>query len=346
MTDINEHCCRSWAVQQTRKRPPMQKKRTIKIVGMVFLILFCLISLCAAEVVDRIVAIVNDEVITLTELNQELLPYVEKINRSDYPREKKDKIVYQLKQDMLDRMIDRMLTDQEVARIGITVSENEVDTAIERLKQSQFMTQEDLEKALAHDGVTYQEYREKIHQEILRPKLINYSVKSKVVVTDTDIEAYYHDHKALYTAKKKYHLYNILISFDRSGGSKSALFEKAQKIREMLDRGDSFKELAETYSQAPNASEGGDLGILEADHLSDTLKQKISKLKEKEYSDVIETEQGFQLFYVEDIQSAGVKKFEDVKEEIAKTLYDEIVEKKFNSWLDSLRENSHIKKML
>ncbi len=313
---------------------------------MVFLILFFFISLCAAEVVDRIVAIVNDEVITLTELNQELLPYVEKINRSDYPREKKDKIIYQLKQDMLDRMIDRMLTDQEVARIGITVSENEVDTAIERLKQSQFMTQEDLEKALAHDGVTYQEYRQKIHQEILRPKLINYSVKSKVVVTDTDVKKYYHDHKELYTAKKKYHLSNILISFDRSGGSKSALYEKAQKIREMLDRGDSFKELAETYSQAPNASEGGDLGILEADYLSEALKQKISKLKEKEYSDVIETEQGFQLFYVEDIQSEGVKKFEDVKEEIAKTLYDEIVEKKFNSWLDSLRENSHIKKML
>ncbi|MBF0113090.1 MAG: SurA N-terminal domain-containing protein, partial [Desulfamplus sp.] len=117
------------------------------------------------KLIDRIVAIVNNDVITLLELKDALAPYVAKVEESDYTSDKKKEIVNQLTQDMLSRMIERKLTDQEAKRVKITVSDREVDEAIERLKQSQLMSQDDLEKALKDDGLSFLEYREKIREE-------------------------------------------------------------------------------------------------------------------------------------------------------------------------------------
>ncbi|MEA1966698.1 MAG: SurA N-terminal domain-containing protein [Thermodesulfobacteriota bacterium] len=326
----------------------MMKKNNMGVLLIILTALFFFFGVASAEVVDRIVAVVNNDVLTLTELNKALLPYVDKINSAGYSDEKKEKLLYKIRQDMLSRMVDRKLTDQEVARLHITVSDQEIDNAIERLKQSQLMTQEDLEAALEQDGMSFKEYRGKIHQEILRPKLINYSVKSQVIITDKDVKDYYMSHIEEYTGIKKYHLYNILIIVESYAleETKTELLKSAQMIKQKLDSGENFKILAKRYSQAPNASDNGDLGLLNADCLSEKLIESVSKLAKGEYTGVIRTDQGYQLFYMEEIQNPEQKKLEHVSDEISKKLYDEIVEKKFKSWLDSLRGKANIKTML
>ncbi|MFO7750950.1 MAG: SurA N-terminal domain-containing protein [Desulfobacteraceae bacterium] len=324
------------------------EKQSLKTAVITLAALFSFLGTSQGDIEERIVAVVNNEVITLTELNRALRPYMDKIETAGYADAKKEKMIYKLKQDMLSRMIDRKLTDQEVERLGITVSDKEVDAAIERLKQSQFMTQEDLEKALKQDGMSFREYRKKIHREILRPKLINYSVKSKVVVTDSDVEAYYRENRQDYTGVKRYHLYNILIPVESPGmdDSRAEPLKTATRIKELLDQGKSFQELARRYSAAPNASDGGELGVMDAETLSAKLEKVVSKLAEGDHSRPVLTDQGYQLFYVKAVQPAEVKELDQVRDQIFKKLYDEIVEKKFQSWLQSLRENSHIKKML
>ncbi|MBI9088214.1 MAG: SurA N-terminal domain-containing protein [Desulfobacterium sp.] len=298
--------------------------------------LFTLPATGTAEVVDRIVAIVNDDIITLIELNKAILPYVQKVESAGYSEEKKAKILFKLRSDMLSRMVDRKLTDQEVGKLRLTVTDKEVDGAIERLKQAQMMTQEDLIKALEQDGIDFAEYREKIRQEILRPKLINYSVKSKVIVTDGDISDYYEAHAVDYAGVKEYHLFNILVTQEHL----------LDTLRTRLADGDDFKALAREFSEAPNAGDGGDLGVFRMETLSDQLKAVIAGLEQGEHTDVIPTDQGFQIFFLESLLAPQGQTLDQVKDEISKKLYDEIVEEKFGSWLDSLRENSYIKTML
>lgn len=314
----------------------MRIKKISLVLAFIPLALFALSGTGRAEMVDRIVAIVNDDIITLTELNMALRPYVEKINSAGYTGDQKEKILFKLRTDMLSRMVDRKLTDQEVKKLNMTVTGKEIDAAIERLKQAQRMTQEDLEKALEQDGMTFADYREKMRHEILRPKLINYSVKSKVVVTDGDIKAYYAEHGAEYAGIKKYHLSNILVTDEAVAASLWANLEK----------GEDFKSLAKEFSKAPNAPEGGELGSFTLETLSDSLKTAIGGLAQGQYTNVISTDQGLQIFFLDEIVESRTKTLDEVKEEIQKKLYDKIVEEKFNSWLQSLRENSHIKTML
>ena len=310
------------------------------------------------KLIDRIVAVVNNDAITLVELNSAIQPYIEKLESSGYSPEKKNDIVYKLTGDMLNRMIERKLTDQEAKRVKITVSDKEVDNAIERLKQSQLMSQEELEKAIKDDGLSFADYREKIREEILRPKLINQSIKSKVVITDSDIKKYYEEHNQNFSGKKRYYLRNILLtspdysgSVDKSGENGSdtdreELKRRAEKIKQRLDAGEDFKTIATAESQAPNAPEGGDLGFFDWDILSDTIRNAVEPLKAGQHTGVIATDQGYQIFYVENIESQNLTSLDDVSKEISKKLYDDIVEKKFREWLDDLKKKSHIKIML
>ncbi|MBF0233742.1 MAG: SurA N-terminal domain-containing protein [Desulfamplus sp.] len=310
--------------------------------------LFVIDTSVRAELIDRIIATVNNDIITLVELNNALRPYVEKVDASDYTPQKKRDILTKLTGDMLSRMIERKLTDQEAKRIKITVSDKEVDSAIEGLKQSQLMSQDDLEKALKDDGLTFAEYREKIREEILRPKLINYSIKSKVIITDSDIKAYYENHPDEFAGRQKYYLRNILLASEDSTPDIAKKEQKklADEIKMRLDAGEDFKTLARSESQAPNASEGGDLGLFERETLSDRIRKAIEPLKAGEHTDVILTDQGYQIFYVQEIQNQTLTSLDEVKESISKKLYDNIVEIKFREWLDALKEKSHIKIML
>jgi peptidyl-prolyl cis-trans isomerase SurA len=323
-------------------------KRLFALVAVSLLFLNPGVSLAETEVVDRVVAVINEDIILLSELNREMTPYLKNLKSSGYSTEKQEAITFKLRQDLLNRMIERTLTDQEVRRLDLTVSDQEVSAAIERLKQTQFLTQDDLEKALAGDGLTYEEYREKIRQEILRPRLINVAVKSKVIVTDEDVRAYYEKHREEYAGKKSFHLCNILIRKTGSGEMTGPEGQPAliREIKDRLDRGEDFRTLARQYSQAPNAAEGGELGTFEPGAFSRQILEAVTPLEQGQYTDILDTDQGYQIFLVADLIQTEPKSFEEIKDTITDKLYAEIVEAKLRSWITSLREKAHIKTML
>ena len=153
-----------------------------------FLIILCSLVLSAgavsAEVVDRIVAAVNDDVITLSELDKALSPYLQRIRKGQYPPEAQREMLFKLRQDLLNKMIDEKLTSQETERLHVSVDDREVDQHIEQIKSEHFLTDEDLRKSLAAEGFTMEEYRIRIKEQMLRIKLINIEVKSKIAVTE------------------------------------------------------------------------------------------------------------------------------------------------------------------
>jgi len=299
----------------------------------------------SAEVVDRIVAVVNEDIITLFELNRLFKPYAEKIRALGYSIDKEHRMLFKVREDVLKQLIDQKLKDQETKRFKIKISEKDIDQTIERIKETYFYTDEDLRAALSKDGLTMEEYRERIKEQILRTRLVNIKVKSKIVITKEDIKSYYEDHQDKYGGEKKYHLYNIINKVLPLTNEKEKLKikERMDSILQELNEGKSFETMVKNYSELYLGTEGGDLGLFGLDELSPQLRNTIKEMKAGEFTPVLNTDQGFQIFLVKEIVQTSGKPLEDVSPEIEGILFNEIVEKKYQSWLEDLREQSVIK---
>ena len=298
-----------------------------------------------SEVVDRIVAVVNNEIITLYELNRAFAPYVLKIESLEYPPEKERQTLFQVRKDVLSQLIDGMLANQQVRREKITVSQNEINNAIERIKESRQLTDEEMRQGLESQGMTMEDYRKEIEDQILRSKLVNREVKSKIVITKEDITAYYESHREKYAQEKKYYLWNMYIKVP----SNSASLEKSNARNEMeailakLKQGRPFESLVNEVKKSSFAVQGTDLGLYSLNELSEQLQQVVKKMDAGAFSDVLETDFGYQIIYVQKIEGAQAKPFEAVESEIEEILYKEFVDNKYQEWLEQLRARSHIR---
>jgi len=297
------------------------------------------------EVVDRIVAIVNEDVITLSELNEEAEPYAKKIADGFYGPEEKRRMLFKVREEILNKMIDQTLTDQESKRLGISVLESEVDQRLEKIKSQRFLTEEDLQRALAAEGYTLEEYRKKLKEQMLQIKLINVEVKSKIAITEEEIRNDYDQHRQAYEEKKAYHLRTILVKVSdlATVEDKEDALRKMRAIVEAFKGGAAFDELARQYSDDITAKEGGDLGLFSLEELSNQFRETVRWMKAGEISPVLETPQGYQLLMLQGIQHAEGKTFAEAKIEIEERLFRKLVDDKYGEWLQGLRKRSYIK---
>ena len=297
------------------------------------------------EVIDRIVAVVNNDIITLYDLNRAFKPYENNIKALQYPPEKERQTLFQVRKDLLDQLIDSKLADQEIERAQITVSDRDIDMTIERLKEGRSFTDEELRQGLAAQGLTMTEYRKEIKEQILRTKLVNREVKSKIVITKDDIKAYYDSHQDEYALEKKYYLYNIFVRL--SPGADTLEREDAQRqladAVARLNQGLSFEDLVSQLKDSSSPVQGTDLGMYRLEELSEQLRGAVAKLKAGEFSKVVQTDFGPQIIYVQKIQQTSAKSLDEVESEIEEILYNESVDNRYQDWLEALRKRSLIK---
>ena len=206
------------------------------------------------------------------------------------------------------------------------------------------MSDEQLRHMLEMDGLTYEKYREEIKGQLLRQKLVNWEVRSKIVITEADVKAYYEKNSDRYQGKTQYHLRHILLKIDRDAAQseRQRAMQLMQQIHERLRAGESFSQLAVVYSQASSAEKGGDLGIFESRLLAQPIKEALEGLEKGQYTKILDTEFGLQIFYVEDVIHTGGKPLDEVRKEIEEKLYTDVVNQKFQGWLKQLRQQAHI----
>ncbi len=293
-------------------------------------------SIALAEVVDRIVAVVNNEIITLSDLNKAILPYRQNIDASQNSSVRKLEMIQTLEQDMLQQMIDRSLTSQEAARYNIAVTKEEVDSAVNNFMTANKMDPEELETALAADGLTLKDYRAKMKEEILQSRLISRAVRSQVIITDSEIKTYYDSHGDAFTGIKKYHLRNILMENEADLAA----------IEPKIDNFVSFDQLARENSIGNNAADGGDLGVFDINNFSEEIKASLQALGKGDHTPILYVGQGYQILFVEDIIVEGNKTLDQARDQIENILYKEQAEKRFKEWIESLKKNAHIENML
>ncbi len=290
--------------------------------------------------VNRIVAEVNEDIITLYELNQAASPYLRRVRAMKRPLSEERQMLYDVREKMLNQLIEHKLTDQEVRRYNISVSEEAIDNAMEAIKKRSLMTDQQLRASLSEENMTIDEYRQQIRNQILRSRLVNRQVKSKIVITDDDIRAIYEQNPDKYGGQKEYRLRQIIIT---SAEGEAQARQKMELVLAKLEAGEEFAALAREYSEGPMASDGGLLGAFKLEDLADQIRNALQGLEAGEYTPVLSTGRGLQLFYVDDLKITAGKSMEQAKPEIEGQLYDQIVNRKFKNWLSDLRERSHIK---
>jgi len=293
----------------------------------------------AGTVIDRVVAIVGDDIITLSELQSEMAPSVAAIKKKfagdDLARE-----MSHLKRDTLNQLIDRTLQIAEAKRLGITVAKEDLDAAIDDIMTRNKMTEEQFKQALAAEGYTYKEYRSNLEAQLLVIKLINREVRSKVIVEESEAKEYYEEHKDRFTTSASVTVANIF--FPAEDGDMEAAEKNAQDARRKMTEGTPFEQMAVQCTGDPKAGEKCVLGSFKKGELSGKIQEIAFSLKEGEVSEPIKMDKGYQLIKIMQKTEAGTKPYKDVESDIFNELSSRKAEAMFTTWLDGLRANAYI----
>lgn len=294
-----------------------------------------------AEIVDRIVAFVNDEIITLHELNTAFEPYRKKIDDS-YKGTDKDRIMSETRLTLLNRMIDNLLIEQEAKKSAIAVSDEEVMASIRDNLARRKTTMDAFQQSLAREGTNFEDYKKEMRDSMVRTRLLRREVRSKVTVNDEEIGEYYRLHREEYEGKDAVKLKHILLLFpgNMDENAKAKLQADAMEILKRLRMGESFDSLAARFSKGPAASDGGDVGFVEKGAMLPEVEKAAFSLDRDKISDLIESPVGFHIIKVIDRRGSGLKPIEEVRAEIKSRLEDGKIEKKFDSWISELRAKS------
>lgn len=289
-----------------------------------------------AEVVDRIVAQVNDDIITMSEL--EYLAKTIQAQSGVKPTGTTDKRV---QREMLEALIDRKLAKEEAKRRGIKVSPKEVDDALTRFKQrNNIPDDETLAKALSNQGLSLKEFKQQIADQIVQDRLLAVAVGPKITVNDAEVRRIYDER--FKTGGAQVHLLTVRMPFPpgATDSQKEETKNKAENILSEVKRGVPFTEAASKFSLSPT-----DVGFVSQSDLDPRLAEYLSKLKDKEVAPVA-TPEGFQLIQIVGRRSGEARPFEEVAPEIRRMLTQRDMEKAFTEWIKTLREKAHIKIML
>jgi peptidyl-prolyl cis-trans isomerase SurA len=254
-------------------------------------------------------------------------------------------MLFKVREETLNQLINEKLADQEVRRLNLSVSEAEVDQALERIKEANHYTDAEFREALGRQGMSPITYRQELKEQILRSKLVNLSVKSKIVVTEADVKAYFDENQESYRGERKYHLRNIIMvpPAMATAEERASVGRKMEAVRQEFLAGADFGQLARQYSESPLAEGGGDLGLFSPETMAADIRAAMEGLEAGEVTPVLDTDQGYQLFYVEEIVTVSGKTLEEAAPEIEDKLYKEIVNQKYQEWLEELRNQAHIK---
>lgn len=296
-----------------------------------------------AEITNRIVATVNSDIITLYELNISIKRVtglsVGNLRLQDEGR------FYQVRRAVLNNLINQKITEQQIRKLGIKVTNRDIEAAVEKVKRENNLTQEELLYSLRLEGITLKEYKERVKQEIERSRLVDYEVKSKIVITEEHLKSYYQNHIEQFSEAHKVKLARILLKVENPAdkGEIVRARDKGEEIVRNLDGGRDFSDMAKTYSQGPAGSEGGCLGWIPFDQLDPSLKKRIVKLSPGEYTDLHACPYGIQIVQLIGERKGRVKPLEEVREAIYSKLFKDKVEEKYATWLSKLREESFIK---
>jgi peptidyl-prolyl cis-trans isomerase SurA len=295
-------------------------------------------GLLAAETVERIVAKVNGQIITLSELEQEVRTTLERLGPAPTPEEEQSRLE-RIRPETLDRMIDNLLVLQVAEERGLRVPARFFDEWKKNVMTEMKLTSdEEFERQVELQGTTVEAIRKNFEQSLLLQEVRRMEVDSKVSVSEPEIGERYREHIAEYTEPAKIRLREIVVKFDAATEVDQGA--KARRLLQEIRQGADFAEVARMHSESSSREAGGDLGTFERGELTDVLADAAFALAPGEVSDVIRMPSAFYIIRVEEKTEEKVKPLEEVRSEVADAIFQEKMNSQLQKYIQQLRERA------
>jgi peptidyl-prolyl cis-trans isomerase SurA len=319
------------------------------------LLCFLLVSVVASPfmlnaddaVVEEIIARVNNQIITRSEYLHSKDELKKEAQQQDPVNA--DKIVAERDKDVLRDLIDQELLLAKGKDMGITADTEVIKKLDEMRKDMKLDSMEELEKAAQSQGVSFEDFKQNLRNQIITQQVIGKEVGSRLVINKDDEQKFYDEHKAEMEQPEMIRLSEILVSTDAKPNDSTdeaqrlqAAQAKAEDLLAQIRKGAKFDEVAKKNSDGPTAAQGGDLGVFKRGTLAKELEDKTFVMKPDDVSDVIRTKQGFVILKVTEHHNAGVPALKEIEPRIQDALYMRKLQPALREYLTKLREDAFI----
>ena len=276
------------------------------------------------SITDRVIAVVNNDAITLGELQETIAAYRHEARQRAAANDA------ELAKQLLPRLIDSRLQLQEAKAKSVDVSDNEVKQAIKQLSQQG-------EKIDEKDPIATKSVRE----QLVLLRVVDREVRSGVMVADPEMKRYYQEHRDRFALPEEYTLSQIFLRAP-SADDFAAAQAKARDIMTLIKQGESFEDLALRFSDGPTASRGGRLGLVRQGELLPAIERGVGNLVPGGISEVIESSDGLHIVRLDDKKPKQFRPYEEVRQEIQALVFQQKSEDMFHAWLADLKNKSYI----
>jgi peptidyl-prolyl cis-trans isomerase SurA len=290
------------------------------------------------SIADRVVAVVNNDAITLGELTEMIVAYRQENRQRATPSED------ELASQFLNRLIENRLQLQEAEREKIVVDEAEITEELnDRVKKLGAPTFEAFEQSLKTQGITMESVRRRIRDSIRMSRVVRRKVALRVSVTEVEIDRYLAENREKLETGLSYHARHILIVPEGTSESAwAAARARADKVHEELMGGADFAEAARNYSADASAKDGGDLGTLKRGELAQDVESQIVRLSEGQVSPPYRSSLGWHLFKLESKEALEGGGLTRARQQVREILFREKYEARLDAWLKEIRQRAVI----
>ncbi len=296
-------------------------------------------------VVEEVIARVNNDAITRSDLERarsEMQQEAQQDCPKCLPEEISQRVAAEDKNVLRD-LIDNSLLVQRGKDMGVNVETDVIKRLDEIRIQNNIASMEELETQIDKSGVSFEDFKNNIRNQMLQQEVIRHEVGSKIILDHAQVQKYYDEHKAEFVRPEQVTLREIFVSTEGKQESEiPALRKKADDLLQRFKNGEDFGELAKHFSDGSTAKQGGDLGRFEHGQLASNIEQAVFALQRLQTTDVIPTKTGFLILQVGEHYAAGQQPEEKIDNEIQDRLYNERLRPTLRAYLETLREDSYV----
>ncbi len=248
---------------------------------------------------------------------------------------------------LLEDMIDRKLQMAAAKRAGMDVTDKELADAVADIMKRNSMDAGQFEAALRKEGLTLDQYKTELREQMTLSRMFNKYVRSGIAVDEAEARAYYERNLKSFTLPEEVRVRQIFFPVPENATPEkiAVVKERAQSVYEQARHGDDFNRLVRENSSGPTSAQDGDLGFMQREHLMPEIEAAARNLKPGEIAGPLLCAGGFHIIRLEEVRTP-VKPFDKVKDDIVNTLYQQKVENTYRSWLQTLRSDSNIENRL
>jgi peptidyl-prolyl cis-trans isomerase SurA len=315
------------------------KSKNIFLASTVLALIFAAAA-ARAEIVDKVVAVVNEEPVMLFEVDRLMAANLEEIKKAEGGKERADK--FQSYRSMaLDRLIGDKLLDQQMNQMKLQVTDEDVKKAAGNIMQRNSLSQEELTKQLASKGLTYDQYLVDLKSQLKKVKFVGQVIAPRIKVTDADLDEFFAAHSEQFGRFQSVQMAQIILALPAGAGDAELAQSqaRAQEVIQKAKKGDNFEELGKKYSVSPGTAVPT---IYQVSQLAPAITEALSELKPGDVSQPVRTELGLHVVKLFERKTLAGDEYQAVREQLREKVFQEKVQEELEKYVNELKGKSYI----